>query len=110
MLPVGLCDNIESRRQPSGKKHVYVIIIVASIISGMGALVLAWIMYMCKTKLKNEGHTDDNHKMDDNDEGSEKDDTGLIIYDLKTIAIATDNFSDKNKLGEGGFGPVYKDI
>ncbi|KAK3199340.1 hypothetical protein Dsin_022755 [Dipteronia sinensis] len=101
-------DNIESRRQPSGKKHVYVIIIVASIISGMGALVLAWIMYMCKTKLKNEGHTDDNHKMDDNDEGSEKDDTGLIIYDLKTIAIATDNFSDKNKLGEGGFGPVYK--
>ncbi|KAK1582012.1 hypothetical protein Q3G72_011007 [Acer saccharum] len=46
--------NIESRRQPSGKKHVNVIIIVASIISGMGALVLAWIMYMRKTKLKNE--------------------------------------------------------
>ncbi|KAK1576517.1 hypothetical protein Q3G72_014632 [Acer saccharum] len=69
--------NIESRRQPSGKKHVNVIIIVASIISGMGALVLAWIMYMRKTKLKNEGHTDDNHKMDDNEEGSGKDDTGL---------------------------------
>ncbi|KAK1578715.1 hypothetical protein Q3G72_032604 [Acer saccharum] len=48
--------NIESRRQPSGKKKVNVIIIVASIISGMGALVLAWIMYMRKTKLKNEGH------------------------------------------------------
>ncbi|TXG65321.1 hypothetical protein EZV62_006596 [Acer yangbiense] len=62
--------NIESRRQPSGKKHVNVIIIVASIISGMGALVLAWIMYMRKTKLKNEGHTDDNHEMDDNEEGS----------------------------------------
>ncbi|TXG54028.1 hypothetical protein EZV62_019284 [Acer yangbiense] len=46
---------IESRRQPSGKKQVNVIIIVASIISGMGALVLAWIMYMRKTKLKNEG-------------------------------------------------------
>ncbi|KAI9187541.1 hypothetical protein LWI28_029246 [Acer negundo] len=100
--------NIESRRQPSGKKHVNVIIIVASIISGMGALVLAWIMYMCKTKLKNEGHTDDNHEMDDSDEGNGKDDTGLTIYDLKTIAIATNNFSDNNKLGEGGFGPVYK--
>ncbi|TXG67184.1 hypothetical protein EZV62_008459 [Acer yangbiense] len=46
--------NIESRRQPSGKKHVNVIIIVASTISGMGALVLAWIMYMRKTKLKNK--------------------------------------------------------
>ncbi|KAI9186494.1 hypothetical protein LWI28_017833 [Acer negundo] len=100
--------NIESRRQPSGKKKVNVIIIVASIISGMGALVLAWIMYMRKTKLKNEGHTDSNHEMDDKDEGSGKDDIGLTIYDLKTIAIATDNFSDKNKLGEGGFGPVYK--
>ncbi|KAK1583302.1 hypothetical protein Q3G72_022603 [Acer saccharum] len=97
--------NIESRRQPSGKKQVNVIIIVASIISGMGALVLAWIMSMRKTKLKNE---DGNHEMDDNDERSGKDDTGLTIYDLKTIAIATDNFSDKNKLGEGGFGPVYK--
>ncbi|KAK0598888.1 hypothetical protein LWI29_000346 [Acer saccharum] len=100
--------NIESRRQPSGKKQVNVIIIVASIISGMGALVLAWIMYMRKTKLKNEEHIDGNHEMDDNDERSGKDDTGLTIYDLKTIAIATDNFSDKNKLGEGGFGPVYK--
>ncbi|TXG67251.1 hypothetical protein EZV62_008526 [Acer yangbiense] len=49
--------NIESRRQPTGKKHVNVIIIVASIISGMGALVLAWIMYMHKTKLKNEEDT-----------------------------------------------------
>ncbi|TXG67198.1 hypothetical protein EZV62_008473 [Acer yangbiense] len=46
--------NIESRRQPSGKKPVNVIIIVASIISGMGALVLAWMMYM-RTKLKNKG-------------------------------------------------------
>jgi len=24
------------------------------------------------------------------------------------MAIATDNFSVTNKLGEGGFGPVYK--
>ena len=32
----------------------------------------------------------------------------LLIYDLNTIAKATDNFADKNKLGEGGFGPVYK--
>lgn len=28
--------------------------------------------------------------------------------DLSTIQSATDNFSDKNKLGEGGFGPVYR--
>jgi hypothetical protein len=28
--------------------------------------------------------------------------------DLSTIKSATDNFSEENKLGEGGFGPVYK--
>ncbi|GAB4830954.1 hypothetical protein Ancab_004982 [Ancistrocladus abbreviatus] len=30
------------------------------------------------------------------------------FFDLATIWTATDYFSDANKLGEGGFGPVYK--
>lgn len=30
------------------------------------------------------------------------------FYDLESILSATDNFSDANKLGQGGFGPVYK--
>ncbi|XP_073108454.1 G-type lectin S-receptor-like serine/threonine-protein kinase LECRK3 isoform X2 [Elaeis guineensis] len=30
------------------------------------------------------------------------------LFDMFTIASATDNFSVNNKLGEGGFGPVYK--
>ncbi|KAK0580164.1 hypothetical protein LWI29_037317 [Acer saccharum] len=32
----------------------------------------------------------------------------LPLLDLRTIASATNNFSSENKLGEGGFGPVYK--
>jgi len=32
----------------------------------------------------------------------------LPIFDLATILEATNNFSFDNKLGEGGFGPVYK--
>ncbi|KAH0459763.1 hypothetical protein IEQ34_012577 [Dendrobium chrysotoxum] len=32
----------------------------------------------------------------------------LPIFDMSTIEIATNNFSDENKLGHGGFGPVYK--
>ncbi|OMO77417.1 S-locus glycoprotein [Corchorus olitorius] len=31
-----------------------------------------------------------------------------ILFDLNSIQVATDNFSIKNKLGQGGFGPVYK--
>ncbi|KAK1376669.1 Non-specific serine/threonine protein kinase [Heracleum sosnowskyi] len=30
------------------------------------------------------------------------------LFDFKIIANATGNFSQNNKLGEGGFGPVYK--
>ncbi|CAO2166643.1 unnamed protein product [Urochloa humidicola] len=42
-------------------------------------------------------------------EGSSHDgDVELPIFDLATIAAATDGFSINNKLGEGGFGPVYK--
>ncbi|KAI6675918.1 hypothetical protein NL676_036714 [Syzygium grande] len=40
--------------------------------------------------------------------GCQKEDLELPVFDLGTIAIATNNFSDENKLGEGGFGPVYK--
>jgi hypothetical protein len=31
-----------------------------------------------------------------------------LQLDFVTIKIATDNFSDANKLGQGGFGAVYK--
>ncbi|PWA38275.1 Apple-like protein [Artemisia annua] len=32
----------------------------------------------------------------------------LPVFSLSTLLVATDNFSPNNKLGEGGFGPVYK--
>ncbi|XP_074274094.1 G-type lectin S-receptor-like serine/threonine-protein kinase At1g11300 [Silene latifolia] len=34
--------------------------------------------------------------------------TDLRFFDFTKLVEATDNFSDINKLGEGGFGPVYK--
>ncbi|KAK1581213.1 hypothetical protein Q3G72_004054 [Acer saccharum] len=101
-------DNIEAKRHPSKKKQV--IIIVTCIISAIfGVLVFGWIVYMWKKKLRSQECTlIASYKWDDNKEGSREDDMELPIYDLNTVADATDNFSDKNKLGEGGFGPVYK--
>ncbi|XP_039168626.1 G-type lectin S-receptor-like serine/threonine-protein kinase At1g61480 isoform X1 [Eucalyptus grandis] len=42
------------------------------------------------------------------DQMKEDDTSNLVIYDFDSIRLATDNFNMKNKLGQGGFGPVYK--
>ncbi|CAI0456840.1 unnamed protein product [Linum tenue] len=50
------------------------------------------------------------------DDRSDKDKVGddgnpghhLKMYTMASIIAATDNFSHQNKLGQGGFGPVYK--
>ncbi|CAN6729201.1 unnamed protein product [Malus baccata var. baccata] len=39
--------------------------------------------------------------------GGKHDLSELMIYDFDSILVATDNFSIENKLGQGGFGPVY---
>ncbi|KAM3749507.1 hypothetical protein ACB098_05G190700 [Castanea mollissima] len=36
--------------------------------------------------------------------------SNLPLLDLRIIIAATDNFSITNKLGQGGFGPVYKGL
>ncbi|XVF40630.1 hypothetical protein PTKIN_Ptkin01aG0129400 [Pterospermum kingtungense] len=43
----------------------------------------------------------------ENDESRNAD---LPFFDLSTIAAATKNFSSDNKLGQGGFGSVYKGV
>ena len=47
----------------------------------------------------------DHHSDDENGRGKQLD---LPIFDLGTIIFATNNFANDNKLGEGGFGTVYK--
>ncbi|XP_018725791.2 G-type lectin S-receptor-like serine/threonine-protein kinase At1g61550 [Eucalyptus grandis] len=42
------------------------------------------------------------------DQMKEDDTSKLVVYDFDSIRLATDNFNVKNKLGQGGFGPVYK--
>ena len=39
-----------------------------------------------------------------------KEDIDLPTFSFSVLANATENFSTKNKLGEGGYGPVYKVI
>lgn len=41
-------------------------------------------------------------------EGNQLSGPELPFYNFNCIAKATNNFSEENKLGQGGFGPVYK--
>ncbi|MCI20623.1 serine/threonine protein kinase, partial [Trifolium medium] len=36
-----------------------------------------------------------------------EDGDSATIFDFSIIASATNHFSNRNKIGEGGFGPVY---
>ena len=38
----------------------------------------------------------------------QREDLEVPFFSLATLATATNNFSINNKLGEGGFGHVYK--
>ena len=50
----------------------------------------------------------EDRKVNDKDNEGQNEDMELAVFEFGTIAQATDNFSFNNKLGEGGFGPVYK--
>ncbi|CAL5411034.1 unnamed protein product [Camellia sinensis] len=50
-----------------------------------------------------------NQKVQDNNQRIvEEEDLALLLFDLATVSSATNNFSLTNKIGEGGFGPVYR--
>lgn len=85
-------------------KKSLVAIITPIVVSAILLLVFSgYYTWTCKMKLKGSQRRDEAKYQD----GSE-DEHNLPIFDLATISKATDNFSISNKLGEGGFGPVYK--
>ncbi|KAL6535751.1 hypothetical protein OROHE_012595 [Orobanche hederae] len=91
-----------SELNSNGMKRTTVIAIWAwlagSLLLGLSLALFNWKRYMNDQKLKRGGGLEE----------SNDDDLELPIYDLLTVTKATNNFSNSNKLGEGGFGPVYK--
>ncbi|KAL1215955.1 G-type lectin S-receptor-like serine/threonine-protein kinase SD1-29 [Cardamine amara subsp. amara] len=43
-----------------------------------------------------------------NNDFEPQDVAGITFFEMRTLRTATNNFSSSNKLGQGGFGPVYK--
>ncbi|WJX63129.1 hypothetical protein P8452_48051 [Trifolium repens] len=83
------------------------VILTVSITISMVLVMLLAFSYVYVTKVKYKVTKVETMLTKDEDQGEDKD-FELPIFDLTTISNATNNFSIDNKLGEGGFGPVYK--
>ncbi|KAK7257281.1 hypothetical protein RIF29_31134 [Crotalaria pallida] len=77
--------------------------IVASTVAAVCVVVLLCTYFIFRVR-RNVAET----SRTEEDNQRHMDDLELPMFDLPTIAIATNNFSEANKIGEGGFGPVYK--
>ncbi|XP_074380176.1 G-type lectin S-receptor-like serine/threonine-protein kinase At4g27290 isoform X2 [Apium graveolens] len=70
-------------------------------------VMLGACLWLRKNRKRREGIT--RHYFDENGGiGNGDKDVELPIFDISTLANATNGFSTNSKLGEGGFGPVYK--
>nr|GMC86612.1 cysteine-rich receptor-like protein kinase 10 [Ipomoea batatas] len=65
---------------------------------------LKWIGFQILRKMK--GRKPKRYENSDSEEISFPEES--VEYDFITIQNATNNFSKKNRIGEGGFGVVYK--
>ncbi|KAI7737785.1 hypothetical protein M8C21_011960 [Ambrosia artemisiifolia] len=100
----------ELDRKAKAKRRVRVII-VPVLVSVTVLLGICLFLYW-KRKQKKKNGVSSVVVVHENNVGSDKkkEDWELPLFDFNTIANATNNFSDECKLGEGGFGPVYKGI
>ncbi|KAL2475519.1 G-type lectin S-receptor-like serine/threonine-protein kinase [Abeliophyllum distichum] len=97
----------------ASKRKKLVIVVVVIIISTLSVILILtgvwWYVYRAKRKIGSAKTTqqDQNSYLNSQEENQEED-LELPLFDIATIVAATNNFSFNNKIGQGGFGPVYK--
>ncbi|CAD6334283.1 unnamed protein product [Miscanthus lutarioriparius] len=69
-------------------------------------LIAVAVTYFCFRSRKTEAQQDSGKPYSTNPDNIQSIDS--LLLDLSTLRAATDNFAESNKLGEGGFGAVYK--
>ncbi|XP_059292828.1 G-type lectin S-receptor-like serine/threonine-protein kinase B120 [Lycium ferocissimum] len=116
------------RLDPSefGKKNRTIKIVVISILVALALVVMVAVWLVCRYKArklesKRTNEIPKNHLVrsgefstefsgpgDLNAEGHQGNGSELSFFSFSMVATATGDFSLANKLGQGGFGPVYK--
>ncbi|GFP80336.1 g-type lectin s-receptor-like serine/threonine-protein kinase at4g27290 [Phtheirospermum japonicum] len=102
----------------SGSKGKNRVILIASLTSVGGVIVivcLGFVLFCCRKRKDDANSSEAVAGPFSGNQGNEAElplnhgkDSDLPFFNLSTILEATDNFAIQNKIGEGGFGPVYK--
>ncbi|KAK9289791.1 hypothetical protein L1049_007951 [Liquidambar formosana] len=83
-----------------GNKWRWIIIAIAI---SLILILLTYLWYLRKKKLRLEGEEKKRQEVGNHGKGHD-----LKIFSFACIMAATNNFSSENRLGQGGFGPVYE--
>ncbi|KAA8515411.1 hypothetical protein F0562_018978 [Nyssa sinensis] len=118
-----------ARSELGGKRKISNLAIIVIAVSGTILLGISiWLLWRFRAKLKafssswrkgednlqlnasksREFSTDFSGPDDFFIEGKPSDGPELPLFNFNLVAVATNNFANENRLGQGGFGPVYK--
>ncbi|KAF7126683.1 hypothetical protein RHSIM_Rhsim11G0080500 [Rhododendron simsii] len=91
-------DAVELAQRRGIKQKKVVVVVTSIVLTSLLFIILVGWLVMKKRRRGIDIQDSDEENME------------LPIYDMVTIVGATNNFSNKNKIGQGGFGSVYKVI
>ncbi|XP_047336088.1 G-type lectin S-receptor-like serine/threonine-protein kinase RKS1 [Impatiens glandulifera] len=113
--PIEFAEYLKSQRSHKTRSSKMVYIIVATTSTGLAIGVTIMVCWFIMVKKRKERKIKERHiLLTPADSSSLEPSTtgkpfeGFPFFELSTIVAATNNFSISNKLGEGGFGTVYK--
>ncbi|XP_023001213.1 G-type lectin S-receptor-like serine/threonine-protein kinase At1g11300 isoform X1 [Cucurbita maxima] len=106
--------DLDSNNVRDKKRIIIAVVVPSTLVTFIIAIAFCWIWKTKKQKKKimmTSGEKEKILKQTRENDNMIEDDIKLEelpLYDFEKLAIATNEFDMSNKLGQGGFGPVYK--
>ncbi|CAI9098916.1 OLC1v1035648C1 [Oldenlandia corymbosa var. corymbosa] len=102
----------QDEKRQKGKKHILLKVLLP-VVSGTTTIVLVYTLWRMKRRLFTQPGLKEENQVERRPlaylNAIESNDSHFLqVFSFDEIRAATNEFSEENKLGEGGYGPVYK--